>query len=129
MISGTCPTLIRTATECFQGATTLGIASSAITSNATINDKTQPRGCFLMSKGDTYSAVFNNATDDAATCGSSTHVTGSTKSLVELTVDLEAKTNTATITMTVSFELELSSVVVASPSLIGSCHRVVWCRL
>jgi hypothetical protein len=101
LTTGTCPALIRTAAECFEGATTLGISPKLITSNATINDKTQPKGCFLMSKGSTFSAVFNNATDDGATCGSSTHVAGSTKSLVELTVDLEAKNNTATITMAV----------------------------
>eukprot|EP00730_Choanoeca_flexa_P014858 TRINITY_DN6649_c0_g2_i2.p1 TRINITY_DN6649_c0_g2~~TRINITY_DN6649_c0_g2_i2.p1 ORF type:complete len:719 (+),score=185.41 TRINITY_DN6649_c0_g2_i2:78-2234(+) len=101
LTTGTCPTLVRSPADCFQGATRVGIDPRLIKANTTINDPKQPRGCFLVVKDNSYTAVYNNATNDGATCGSSTHVKGTAKSLVELTVDLDASNNnTATITMT-----------------------------
>jgi hypothetical protein len=91
--------VISTASECFgAAASTLG-AGATVSNNFTtkvVNDASKPAGCSAIASKTNPSLItvfYNTHSDPTATCGlgSSGFVSGATKSLVDVRVDLNSK--------------------------------------
>ena len=99
--TGTCPTTVDTAEDCFASAAEVGVAANKIVRNDTVDSATFPAGCSVFSTGANYTVTFNKHASTTA-CGASSgkpHVQGSMKSVTNFEVDLDSETDTATLTI------------------------------
>lgn len=101
-ITGSCADPVSTADECWQAASALGLAP-ALSTNV-INNASTPSGCYILAAPRGYEVYFNSYNKSPALCGdNSGHAVrsvGSQSSEVELHVDLNGMSDTATITIT-----------------------------
>jgi len=102
LYKGTCNPLVTDASTCFDAAAELGL--TPVTQNLTVDNAKLPAGCSVTATAGGYETNFNTNQKPTATCGSPVpgapaRVAGRADDLVNVTLDMDPKTNKATITL------------------------------